>query len=76
VIVGPRWQGAADAREMVAAGGAVSIAGGDGRTLADVVRRLATDSAERSKRGLAARSVLTEGAARMTAEAVLERMTG
>lgn len=76
VIIGPRWQGTTDAREMVAAGGAIAITGGDGRTLADVLPRLATDPADRSRRGLAARSVLTAGAARMTAEAVLERMTG
>jgi 3-deoxy-D-manno-octulosonic-acid transferase len=71
VIVGPRWRGAADVEPMVASGGATPFVDARGQALADVVRRLATDPEERSRRGLAARSVLTECAARTTAEAVL-----
>jgi 3-deoxy-D-manno-octulosonic-acid transferase len=71
VIAGPRWHGAADAEPMLAAGGLLVIAD-DGVGLADAVLRLLRDPGQRARRGLAARSVLTTGAAHATAEAALE----
>jgi 3-deoxy-D-manno-octulosonic-acid transferase len=70
VIVGPRWEGAADAGPMVGAGGAIPVRHDGGRGFAEVVRRLAGDPDERTHRGHAARSVLADGAAQATAEAL------
>lgn len=69
VIVGPRWRGATDADRMVASGGAIPV--DTARRLADAVARLASDPAERSRRGLTARQGLAEGAARASAGAAL-----
>jgi len=72
VIVGPRWQAAIDAEPMVTSGGAMPLAGRDAGThLARIVSRLAPDADERTRRGMAARAVLTDGAAEATARAVL-----
>jgi 3-deoxy-D-manno-octulosonic-acid transferase len=70
LIVGPRWHGAADAEPMMAAGGLLAIIADGGQQLADIVRRLAGDPDERTRRGLAARSALTSGAATASAREV------
>lgn len=69
LIAGPRWHGAADAGPMRGTGGLLPIA--DGLELAEVIRCLVSDPGERTRRGLAARSALTGGAAEATAEAAL-----
>jgi 3-deoxy-D-manno-octulosonic-acid transferase len=77
VIVGPRWQGAADADAMVSHGGAVPLPPGDAAAaLARIVSELAAAPAERARRGLAARATLAGGASRATADAVLALLVG
>lgn len=72
VIIGPRWEGAADAGPMVAAGGALPLPATAASTaLAQLALRLAGDPGERSDRGLAARATLLAGASRVTADAIL-----
>jgi 3-deoxy-D-manno-octulosonic-acid transferase len=72
VIVGNRWRDALDIGAMVAAGGATALPSQHaGLTLADTVERLVQSADERSRRGLAARALLSSGAATRSAEAIL-----
>jgi 3-deoxy-D-manno-octulosonic-acid transferase len=72
LIIGPRWQGAVDAEPMITSGDATPLARRDPAThLARIVSLLAGDADERRRRGMAARAVLTDGAAEATARAVL-----
>ncbi len=72
VIIGPLWDGAADAEPMVTSGGALVLRGDDATAaLASAISQLASHPDERSNRGLAARGTLTAGASGMTADALL-----
>ena len=72
VIVGPLWDGAADAEPLVTSGGALVLRADDATTaLASAMSRLASHPDERSNRGLAARATLTAGASGTTADALL-----
>lgn len=72
VIIGLRWEGAADAEPMVARGGALALPADDAAAgLASAISRLASHPGERWNRGLSARGTITAGASGVTASALL-----
>lgn len=76
VTVGPHWRDTADARALVAAGGAIALPHRDrAGALARAWSAWLADEGRRMEAGLAARRVLTRGAARRTVEALRRLVT-